>query len=415
MLIAHPGGWPEHYDLGGESSLNVSSEPSDMKFSHIASQVASPIATVTICAYPVSHKICLLPFRYSEIFPKATSKMRLWHAIVETAVAASTVLSIGASASTTTQDMLTSRPLASNASTSLTLPVTPIDPHFQIIRSERLSTPLAQNSLLMTAVNEMAKLASRNWNGRVGSFRSESIPGYSDVFISVRAATPSQQIDTKVVVWGLYAAIDSMRFAENFAASAYNLYWGISLVGILRFKSKAFSQSETGGQHNESESLDSMLPTLTSIVEPSRNHTEKSLNLANDAGMLKEDYFVADCHYLPDPQPLTFEEVLLPIITTLRDVAAVPKNSFLDGKFAVQPVGMDAKVLFGGRQYGPITSQNTYEYEWVISTLKAIPTFFMETNRFAEAYVNIVLNDVYVGVGGLDKRENLASAMVSTS
>ena len=187
------------------------------------------------------------------------------------------------------------------------------------------------------------------------------------------------------------------------------------MVGILRFRSRELTQPGTGGQHNESESLDSMLPTLTSIVEPIRNQIEKSLILANETGVLKEDYYMADCHYLPDPKPLTFEEVILPIITTLRDVAAVPKDSFMDGKFLVQPPGIDAKVLFGGRQYGPITSSNTYEYEWVISTLKAIPAFFMETNRFAEAYVNIILNDVYVGVGGLDKRETLTSAMVSTS
>ena len=339
--------------------------------------------------------------------------MRLWPAIVETALVASTLALVGASASTTDRDISISQPLARNISTSLTFPITPIDPRFHITRFERLSTPLAQKSLLMTAVNVMAKLALRDWSGRVGSFRSEIIPGYSAVSISVRVTPPAQQLDTRVVVWGLYAAIDNMRLSDNFATSAYYLYWEGSLVGILRFRSTATSRSGTGGQHNESESLDFTLPNLTSIAKTFRNLTEESLSSPDNAEMLKEDLFVADCHYRPQAQSLTFEEVLVPIITTLRDVAAVPKNSFMDEKFLVQPVGMDARVLFGGRQYGPISSHDTYRYEWVISTLQAIPTFFMITDRYAEVYVNILVNGVYVGVGGLDKREeDLASAMV---
>ena len=267
----------------------------------------------------------------------------------------------------------------------------------------------------MTAVNEMAKLALRDWNGRVGSFRSERIPGYSDISIIVRAKPPAQQLDIRVAVWGLYAAIDSMRFAENFAASAYNLYWDGPVVGILRFKCTATSRSATAGQYNESESLDMMLPTLPSIGKSFENLTEESLNIADNAGILKEDVFVAECHYTREAQSLSFEEVLLPIITTLRDVAAVPKDSFMDAKFLVQPVGMDAMVLFGGRQYGPISSSNTYQYEWVIRTLRAMPTFFLTNNRFAEMYADIIVYDVYVGVGGLDKRDDLAGSMVSTS
>ena len=151
-----------------------------------------------------------------------------------------------------------------------------------------------------------------------------------------------------------------------------------------------------------------LLPTLPSISDSFRNLTDES-------AILKADGFTPDCIYIRDAQPLTFEEVLYPLITTLRDVAPVPKDSFLDEKFLVQPVGLDAQIAFGGRRYGPISRHNTYQYKWVVKTLQAIPIFFLRNNRFAEMLVHLIVNGDYVGVGGLDKRGDLADVMSSTS
>lgn len=347
----------------------------------------------------------------NDFHPSWLFKMRFWHAILGTAALASVcplTLAIP------TGELSTLQPVSTNISTGLTLPITPIDPRFGITRTIGPDTPLAQNSLLMTAVNEMAKLALRDWSGRVGSFRSSHLPGYSEVLIVIRTVRPARKIDTRIVVWGLYAAIDNMRLNHRFQVNEYQLYWDDILVGTLRFSSTVASESATGGQQSETERLDLMLPTLPSIVNPFRNGTEDNTSSADSTGSL-EDFFFADCLYIQDAQPLTFEEVLVPIITALRDVAAAPKTSFMDGKFLVQPVGMDAKVLFGGRDYGPITERNTYSYEFVIRALHAIPDFFLRNNRFGEMLMHLIVNGVYVGVGGLDKRDDSASAVVSSS
>ena len=340
--------------------------------------------------------------------------MRFRWAILGTAAVASVCPSAVVSTAIPTGDLSILQPVSTNVSTGFTLPITPIDPRFGITRIIGSDTPLAQNSLLMTAVNEMAKLALRDWNGRVGSFRSQEILGYSEVLIVIRAARPARMIDTRIVVWGLYAAIDNMRLNHRFQVNEYQLYWDNSMVGTLRFSSTVALESATGGQQNETERLDLTLPTLPSIVNSFQNGTEDDTSSANSTGSL-EDFFYADCHYIRDAQPLTFEEALVPIITTLRDVAVAPKASFMDGKFLVQPVGMDAQVLFGGRDYGPISERNTYQYEYVIKALRAIPDFFLRNNRFAEMLMHLIVDGVYVGVGGLDKRNDSASAMVSTS
>ncbi len=258
----------------------------------------------------------------------------------------------------------------------------------------------------MTAINEMGNLALLDWNGQIRSFRSQRIPGYSDVSIVIRVVPPAQRIDTRIAVWGLYAAIDSMRINDKFEANEYGLYWGNSQVGVLRFRNLAASHYAPRGEQNESQSLDLILPTLPSVAKSFGKPTKKNPSSANITGMLKEHVLVANCHYLPDAESLTFEEVLLPIISAMRDVAAVPKTSFMDSAFVAQPAGMDAKVIFAGRNGGPIGRRTgTYQYQWVIKVLDAIPSFFLMNERFAEMYVNIIVDGVYLGCGGLDKRE----------
>lgn len=340
--------------------------------------------------------------------------MRFRHAILGTAAVFSICPSTIGSPAIPSEDLSFLQPVSTNNSTGLSLPITPIDPRFSITRTVGPNTPLAQNSLLMIAVNEMAKLALRDWNGRVGSFRSQQISGYSEVLIVMRTARPARKIDTRIVVWGLYAAIDNMRLNHRFQMNEYQLYWDNSMVGTLRFSSTVALESATGVQQSETERLDLTLPTLPSIVNTFQNGTEDKTSSADSTGSL-EDFFFADCLYIQDAQPLTFEEVLVPIITTLRDVAAAPKASFMDGKFLVQPIGMDAKVLFGGRDYGPISERNTYQYEYVIRALRAIPDFFLRNNRFAEMLMHLIVNGVYVGVGGMDKRDDSANAVDATS
>ena len=339
--------------------------------------------------------------------------MKIWHAILGAAIATSTSLSMVASAETLTLDPLTiQNPLENVSSAGLTIPVTPIDPRFRITRLVRPGASLAQNSLLVTAVNEMSKLALRDWNGRVQSFRSERVAGYTDVSIVIRTVPPAQPVLTRVAVWGFYAAIDNMRITHNFAVNEYQLYWDGSIVGILRFNTASNSASQPtssgggGPGGNESGSLeDEMLPTLPTVATPFHNLTNVSPYSANITGTLQDDTFLADCHFVRDAQPLSFEEVFLPLICALRDIAAVPRTSVLDARFVVQPVGIDSKVLFGGRRYGPISSQDTYQYQWAIETLNVIPRFLLMQNRFAEVYVNIIVNGNYLGVGGLDKRD----------
>ena len=340
--------------------------------------------------------------------------MRFWHDVLGTAAVASICTSTVSSTAIPTVDLSILQPLSPNNSTGLNLPITPIDPRFSITRSIRDSTPLAQNSLLMIAVNEMAKLASLDWNGEVGSFRSERIPGYTEVLIVIRTVRPARKLDTRVAIWGLYAALDNMRLNHRFEGGEYQLYWEDRMVGVLRFSNTLALESATGGQRNGSDNHDLTLPTLPSIEDSFGNGTEVITNSANSTATLKDTFF-ADCLYILDTQPLSFEEVLMPIITTLRDVAPVPRNSFMDGKFLVQPVGMDARVLFGGRDYGPISDHNTYQYKYVVKALQAIPVFFLRNGRFAEMLLHIIVNGAYVGVGGLDKRDDSASAVVSTS
>ena len=334
--------------------------------------------------------------------------MRLLHAIRVVSVAASISPSTVASASISTPDLSIFQNLSNNISTNLSIPSAPIDPRFHITGFNGPDTPLPQNSLLMTAVNEMAKLALLDWYGNIGSFRSHPLPGYSDISISIRTVPPEEQLDTRIAVWGLFAAIDSMRLEGRFEENEYDLYWVDSVVAVLRFKTFATLQSAMGGQRNgsesESESLDLTLPTLPSV--------DDSVS-AEITGTPEDGRFVAECFYIVRARPLTFEEILLPIINALREVAAQPKSSYLDSAFQV-PV-MASRVFFAGPNARRITRRATYQYKYVIKALHTMPDFLLTNDRLAEMCMRIIVNGVYVGTGGLDKLEDLVSVIDPTS
>ncbi|CAD6591779.1 MAG: hypothetical protein ASARMPRED_005596 [Alectoria sarmentosa] len=237
----------------------------------------------------------------------------------------------------------------------------------------------------------------RDFNGQTASFQSVREPGYDDFYITMKVKAPATQVQTRIAVWGLYAAISNMQIADNFVEADFDLTWDGSKVASLRLQTRdtASAQSMVEGQGTQNQSL--TLPPLNyppSLDDMMTNLTEQTPEASiNATSILKDQVFEAYCEYLPDAETLTFEEVLIPIIRVLQSVAAVPKTSLVDSAFETGYSGVDSRMQFGGPTPSGAVQPPYYQYKWIIKGVNAIPFFLLEHGRSAELTVGLVIDD----------------------
>ena len=312
-----------------------------------------------------------------------------------------------ASAAITSPTINILQPSVTNSSFSI-LPSIPVDPRFKKEIVGYNLIPVSRTSLMMTFVNEMAKIALMDWNGQIGSFRSTAVPEYSDVVIFLTVKRPAQTIQTKIAVWGLFSTFTNTVIANRFKACDVDLYWDDVQIARIRVRPKpATSQSTIGEQGSQNQSLAQVLPTLPSLDDLSRNLTNGHSNLTNDTSILTEPVFDIDCQYPEGAKTLTDIEVFATVLSVLKTIAPVPKTDLVDAAFETGMLTIDARVQFQGPEDIPWHPPGPpyYQYQWVVRALHAMPTYMLDQGRFAELAVLIIVDGRHLGVGQILKGE----------
>ncbi|KAL6722240.1 hypothetical protein ACLMJK_001347 [Lecanora helva] len=333
--------------------------------------------------------------------------MKVWKPFVAVIGAFLVWTSVVISVTIPTASSLTlTRPGDGNSVNNLSIPNTPIDPRFRIIGNPGSNTPLDLGSLLMTGTNELAKLALKDWEGEVPSFRSAFIPRYSDVAIVMKAVRPASHIDTKIAVWGLFSALNQMATTGRCLGQNYDLYWGMTRVAVLVIKPKLdltiAMPSEEG--RNESNTLNTTLPTLSDNVSfLQQAPISTSVRIGKQTISPRDHSFSTRCRWPPGARPIPILFAFSIILNGLRLVASEPKTSLVDQDFSVQSTDNPARAFFAGPYGEPISipGDRTYPYELVILTLRAMMNFLVVNHRYTEMAVDLVVDGVSVGSGGL--------------
>ena len=271
------------------------------------------------------------------------------------------------------------------------------------------ATPLTRNSVLVTTITEMAKVALFDWNAKIRSFRSHSQPGYSDFYLTMVAMRPATQIDTKIAAYGLYSGALIMDHEQDYRECVCIMRWERQKVATLSFFRT--SQLSTRGHKNQIRSSDPPLQLLPNLDDSAGNMSGKGFEVNNSTTNLENGALTADFDFKPDARSLAFGGIFLTIMSTLRQLAAQPKDAILDSPFNIGPIRphYDVSVQFGGPS-GP--GPGHYHLELIIKTLAALPSFLVKSDRFAELFIAILVDDVRVGRGELRKADAMSNGIL---
>ena len=291
------------------------------------------------------------------------------------------------------------QPSVLNLTTELTSPPeVPIDPRFssELYYTDHIT--LDQRSFLATATITMAIVALMDFYGQVGNFQSALVPAFSSVSIQFRVAAPARQIETRIAVWSIFVAVTNIAATGRYHKAVLKIYWNRIRAATLRIQPRATSQLTLERRSDSPRNVSDDLPYLHSSV--SAAWEDAYPGNANVTSILSYGDLDYNCQYLDDAEELSVGEVLGAIMAGLRVVAAMPKNDHMDGSFTTNTESIDTKITF----YGDVTDPQhpTYQYKYVIETLREMSSWLLSHGRLAEMSCSFVAGGQF-GTGLLEK------------
>lgn len=269
----------------------------------------------------------------------------------------------------------------------------PVDPRFGM-EVYFTDEPLDQISCIMVAINAMADRALHDWNSRVPFFRSRWLQKYPHVDISVQPEPPATDIDQKVLIWGLDAALYNIIVRVEFVEAYFDLLWSNVKVATMHFRSRA-----------------PYLAAPLTLGAGLSNQTSVPRGNATDAATISAYGDIAHFVFLPldDPNPLDRMSVFTIIMSALRYVAVPSASAVVTEMWRVGPMpGRNVKIEVTG-QYGPGLPRRGppyLEYRYVVEALRAVPEWMLDRDSFKDVSVGIYVRNVLVGVGFVDARDD---------
>lgn len=241
----------------------------------------------------------------------------------------------------------------------------------------------------MNAVNVAAYLANLDFNKKA-DVDVPSLPNYPEVSIDFVPVPPAKSVETKILVWGLYGAINDIVGRRQFRGVEFDLLWNGKVVAWLRFESTAKDKLEATNQRKQL----TFRPTISLTYI---NNDTKPPDLRNDNIDLIDDptSFFFSAQYTPYSKPLSIFQAFMSVFSALVQIAPFPSTSI------VKPLAYEAQdfnsrivVLKTERKVRPF-----FEYRWLIEGLKRILEFMLEAAKFEELGWKIEIDGKEVGSG----------------
>lgn len=189
-----------------------------------------------------------------------------------------------------------------------------------------------------------------------------------------------------------------MAVTGTYQKTRLKVYWNHVRIATLRILPRALSQSTLEQRSDSLRNASDNLPYLQSNISAAWKNDYPGT--ANITDILSYGDLRFDFQYLDDAEELSIGEVLGAIMAGLRGVAAVPKNDHMDGSFSTHTESFDTKVTFFGDETDP--NHPTYQYKYVIQTLRKMSSWLLSQGRLAEMACTFVVGRQY-GTALLEK------------
>ena len=205
-----------------------------------------------------------------------------------------------------------------------------------------------------------------------------------DVQIEMEPVPPADSVPAKILVWGLYGAINDIVGRKQFKEVEFDLLWSEKVVAWLRFKkaeSGAFARAvdfpENGrmgqGHIENSTTSTNVLGSLTTLT----------------AGAIPPFEFVAQ--YTPYAKPLSIFQVFMSIFSALVQVAHFPSNAIVKPK-TYESVDYNSQIAI-------VRADSLFKYRDFVEGLRQIPDFMLKNGKFQELGWKIEVDGREAGSG----------------
>ena len=245
--------------------------------------------------------------------------------------------------------------------------------------------PLDQNSVLMSAVQLMAKEALEDITGDVPrTFWNSQDPRYSSVGIFV---LPSEQVPTvnrRTVMWGLDQSLYYMMGHNRFTSVKFRMTIGEYDVGAISYDLLS----------NEQQRL-SANKTISRLEQ--RGHTSKSDTVeaikAPTLHAASLRVFCRLCGY-----DLEASDIFRPVVAMLRGMAEFPSRHHIGNYRTLMKSGQTTLMFKDEKRSAP----PFFEVQYLVQATAAIPQYMLNKGTFSETEIRIDVDGTLVAIGLLN-------------
>ncbi len=288
-----------------------------------------------------------------------------------------------------------------STSRNITTLTEPVDPRFklEIVYGTHQFNAI---SCLMTTVNVLAILADMTYSGKIRDLRY-TMAQYPDFVITMQPVGPEVEIENRIAVWALYYGVKTIVEDEKFRDCEAAIYWDDKLVALATFKNPEHPQASVVGRFNSTRTSNES----TQILTGSNSGTLASNSTANieantPAGDPINTQLKVIFHSSPEAQSLSYIEVFITVIATLKDLAQFSSTERMPFLVSSAGAGYLARMSFPAED-PPRTRPPYFEVRWAIEAVRQVPNWQLTRGIWCEVGFALMIGEVFVGSGSLDK------------
>ena len=222
---------------------------------------------------------------------------------------------------------------------------------------------------------------------------------YPDVVTVLDARAPRRTIETRLFIWGLYAAATLMIAQNIFQTAEFTLKWDGTAVGTITLMKATSTSSGVGSNATDVLAQESQVPDIIPITMGTSTNDSYSVATTNTTDNLGiEGLSVAFTGFR---NPLPRQDVYMTVMKSLLYIAEKSDTDELLPFQIVAPRPYNAILRM--TQYRPTQpTGETFTYGWASQALPAIPQTLLQ-HGWREASFEVLVDGVPVGKGALVK------------
>ncbi len=290
-----------------------------------------------------------------------------------------------------------------STSSNFTTLTEPVDPRFKI-EIVYGTHQFSAISCLMTAVNVLAILANMNYSGKIRDLRY-TMAQYPDFVITMQPVGPEVEIENRIAVWALYYGVKTIVEDENSRDCEIAIYWDDKLVAKATFKNPEHPKASVVGHFKPTQ----ISNEPTQILTGTNSSTLASKSTANiKANRLADDPLNTQLkvlfHSSSEAQSLSYIEVFITVMASLKDLAQFSSTERMPFLVSSAGAGYLARMSFPAED-PPRTRPPYFQVRWAIEAVRQVPGWQLTRGRWCEVGFALMIGEVFVGSGALDKGE----------